>query len=84
MTNDQSDLHNRLAAEIAQTIVKAVYQAGGEGPGVMVMLESVVSATLVTIVKPGGDDDVVTHFAQQVRERLAHLRLLQGQPMGTS
>jgi len=71
----QADLHNRLAGEIVESIVRPPLEAGGEFTDVLVLLESVILGVVLVTVKLGGDEIVLDEVMKHVKERLAERRL---------
>ena len=82
MSETQSELHNRLAGPIINSIVKPPLKSGGDISDVLVLLESVVTGVLMAVVKPGRDGPVLDHFTEGVRGRIAEIRLKDTPPAG--
>lgn len=82
------DIHNATAGPIVAAIVKPTLKAGGGMPEVLVLLESVIAGTLVTICKLGGDEIVLDAVMDEVRDRtremLAQMRLGNVEPGGSA
>ena len=78
----KSELLNRLAGQIVASIVKPPLEAGGNETDVLVLLESVIVGTVLTIVKLGGDERVLDAVIERARERLAEIRLDGIEPKG--
>lgn len=55
----QAALHNRLAGQIAASIIKPVLEAGGTTTDVMVLTESVITGVALACIKLGGDERVL-------------------------
>lgn len=70
-----SDLHNRLAGEIVQALVRPIIASGGHPRDVMVLLESVALGVCLflgaTAVLEGTPESVVDQLAAGIKQRWA-------------
>ena len=66
--------HNLKAGQIVEEIIRPTIEAGGSFLSVLVLLESVITGTILFGVKDGGDDPVLKMLFKHVRERLKQIR----------
>ncbi|ADH91756.1 hypothetical protein Snov_4500 [Ancylobacter novellus DSM 506] len=82
------DIHNATAGPIVAAIVKPTLKAGGSMTEVLVLLESVIAGTIVTVARMGGDEIVLDAVIDEVRDRsremLAKMRLGNVEPGGSA
>lgn len=71
----QSDAHNIIAPEAVRLIVAKTIDAGGDGTQVLVTLESVICGVMLAVIDPIGDDVALATMSQNVKIRLADMRL---------
>lgn len=74
-TDDPAALHNRLAGEIVKSIVRPILTGGGSLSDVMVLTESVLLGVCLACVRLGGDEKALDIMVENVRGRLAEIRL---------
>ncbi len=84
MSEQQRELHNRLAGEIVKSIVKPLLETGGTTTDVLILLESVVTGVYAACVRLGGDPPVWSVMSERIEERLAEMRLKDLPPAGGS
>jgi len=84
MSEEMSELHNRLAGETVAGIVRPVLSAGGDSTDVLVLLESVILGVVLVLTKLGGDETVLDAIAERVKGRLAEQRLGNITPEGSA
>ncbi len=75
--NDEAatELHNRLAKQIVEQIVKEPIAAGGTMSDVMLLCESVLVGVVLGCFQLGSDVKVLDSIVGRVKERLAQVRL---------
>jgi hypothetical protein len=70
-----AELHNRLAKQIVDQIVKQPIAAGGTLSDVMMLCESVLVGVVLGCLPLGHDVKVLDLIANRVKERLTRVRL---------
>ena len=70
-----AELHNRLAKQIVDQIVKEPIAAGGTMSDVMMLCESVLVGVVLGCLPLGHDVKVLDLIVGRVKERLARARL---------
>ena len=84
MDEAESDAYNELSMGIGRSLVKGTFSHGGDTSDALVVLESVVVGTCLTLIKLGGDEAILEVMMQRARERMAEARLKDIQPEGTA
>ena len=79
----QVELHNKLAGEIVDTIVRPILESGGTYSDVLVHTETVVVGVALICVKFGGDEKMIELMFKNVSQRLAEIRLRDIKVAGT-
>ena len=77
-----AELHNRLAKQIVEQIVKEPIAAGGTMSEVMLLCESVLVGVALGCFQLGSDIKVLDAIVGRVKERLAKVRLEDLKPKG--
>jgi len=77
-----AELHNRLAKQIVERIVKEPIAAGGSLSDVMTLCESVLVGVVRGCLPLGSDVKVLDLIVGRVKERLAKVRLEDLKPKG--
>jgi hypothetical protein len=77
-----AELHNRLAKQIVEQIVKEPIAAGGTMSDVMLLCESVLVGVALGCFQLGSDIKVLDAIVGRVKERLAKVRLEDLKPKG--
>lgn len=67
---DQNAIHNRVATEVVQKIVRAPLDAGGSILDVMVILESVIVGVCLVAIRAGGDETVFGILMDGAKKRI--------------
>jgi energy-coupling factor transporter ATP-binding protein EcfA2 len=75
-------LHNRLAKQIVEQIVKEPIAADGNMSDVMLLCESVLVGVALGCFQLGSDIKVLEAIVGRVKERLAKVRLEDLKPKG--
>jgi hypothetical protein len=70
-----AELHNRLAKQIVEQIVKEPIAAGGTMSDVMMLCESVLVGVVLGCFQLGSDVKVLDVIVGRVKQRLARARL---------
>jgi len=71
----QPELHNRLAHEIINVIIRRPLEAGGDAGDVFYLLETIIMGVFLAGVKLGGDERILDEIIAHVKQRLAEARL---------
>jgi hypothetical protein len=74
-SENQRQLHNKLAGQIVASIVRPPIEAGGTFTDVMILTESVLVGVAAACIKLGGDNLVLDTMVNAAKERLAEMRL---------
>ena len=82
MSEQQRQLHNKLAGEIVKSIVVPPLEQGGTTTDVLILLESVITGVYAACVKLGGDPPVWSVMSKAIEERLGEMRLSNLPPEG--
>jgi hypothetical protein len=77
-----AELHNRLAKQIVDQIVKEPIAAGGTMSDVMMLCESVLVGVVLGCLPYGHDVKVLDLIVGRVKDRLAKVRLEDLEPKG--
>jgi hypothetical protein len=78
-----TELHNRLAKQIASQIVNEPIAAGGTMSDVMMLCESVLVGVIFGCFQLGSDAKAFDLIVTRVKERLAKIRLEDLEPKGS-
>jgi hypothetical protein len=70
-----AELHNRLAKQIVEQIVKEPIKAGGTMSDVMMLCESVLVGVVLGCFQLGSDVKVLDLIVGRVKQRLAQIQL---------
>jgi len=71
----RAELHNRLAKQVVEQIVKEPIAAGGTMSDVMILCESVLVGIVLGCFQLGSDVKVLDLIVGRVKQRLARIRL---------
>ena len=76
------EVHNEVVGKIVSDIVRPIFTDNVTPTQTLVLLESVITGVFLAIVKLDGDEPVVAKLAENVKLRLAEIRLRDVKPEG--
>jgi hypothetical protein len=79
-----NEIHNQDAGRIVADIIKPTLDAGGTMVEVLVLLESVIAGVMYIGVKVGCDEFVFDRMVENVKHRMAEMRLGHIPPAGSA